>query len=33
VVDLPGTPVRYVRITQTAAAPQWWTVADLRLYS
>ena len=23
---------RYVRIVQTGTAPQWWSVADLRLY-
>ncbi len=32
-VDLPGAPDRYVRITQIGTAPQWWTVADLRLYT
>jgi glucosylceramidase len=31
-IGLPGDPVRYLRITQTAAAPQWWSVADLRVY-
>jgi glucosylceramidase len=31
-VDLPATRARYVRIVQTGSAPQWWTVADLRLY-
>src|SRR3954447_136950 len=29
-VDLPRARARYVRITQTGTAPQWWTVADLR---
>jgi glucosylceramidase len=31
-IDLPPTRARYVRIVQTGTAPQWWTVADLRLY-
>jgi glucosylceramidase len=31
-IDLPRTRARYVRIVQTATAPQWWSVADLRLY-
>jgi glucosylceramidase len=31
-VDLPRARARYVRITQTASAPQWWSVADLRVY-
>jgi hypothetical protein len=22
----------YLRITQTGSAPQWWSVADLRIY-
>ena len=31
--DLRGRPVRYVRITLTAAAPaNWWSVADVRAY-
>jgi glucosylceramidase len=33
-VDLSGAPVRYVRITLTAAAPDnWWSVADVRAYT
>ncbi len=32
-VALPGDAVRYVRIMQTATAPQWWSVADLRVYA
>jgi glucosylceramidase len=31
-IDLPPTQARFVRITQTATAPQWWSVADLRIY-
>jgi glucosylceramidase len=31
-VDLRGRFVRYVRITLTAAAPGWWSVADVRAY-
>ncbi len=30
--DLRGRPVRYVRITLTAAADSWWSVADVRAY-
>ena len=32
-IALAGDPVRYLRIVQTAAAPQWWSVADLRVYA
>jgi len=32
-VGLPGDTVRYLRIMQTATAPQWWSVADLRVYA
>jgi glucosylceramidase len=31
-IDIPATRARYVRVTQTATAPQWWSVADLRIY-
>lgn len=32
-VDLPrGTTARYVRVTQTGTAGNWWSVADIRLY-
>jgi glucosylceramidase len=31
-VDLHGAPVRYVRMTLTAAAGSWWSVADVRAY-
>jgi glucosylceramidase len=31
-IDLQATRARYVRIVQTATAPQWWSVADLRFY-
>jgi glucosylceramidase len=32
-VDLPGSPVRYVRLTLTTADPSdWWSVADVRAY-
>lgn len=32
VIDLPATTSRYIRVTQTSSAGQWWTVADLRVY-
>jgi glucosylceramidase len=32
-VALSGHPVRYVRLTLTAAAPNWWSVADVRAYT
>ncbi|HKF31484.1 MAG TPA: glycoside hydrolase family 30 beta sandwich domain-containing protein [Jatrophihabitantaceae bacterium] len=31
-VDLRGAPVRYIRVTLTAAAGNWWSVADVRAY-
>ena len=31
-IDFPPTAARYVRVTTTASAPQWWSVADLRVY-
>jgi glucosylceramidase len=31
-IDFPPTTARYVRVTTTASAPQWWSVADLRVY-
>jgi glucosylceramidase len=31
-VALSGAPVRYVRITLTAASGSWWSVADVRAY-
>jgi glucosylceramidase len=31
-IALTGDPSRYLRIVQTASAPQWWSVADLRVY-
>ncbi|MFI5893055.1 discoidin domain-containing protein [Actinoplanes sp. NPDC051513] len=30
--DLRGHPVRYVRLTLTAASGSWWSVADVRAY-
>ena len=30
--DLPALHSRYLRVTQTSTAAQWWTVADLRVY-
>jgi glucosylceramidase len=30
--DLSGAPVRYVRMTLTASAGSWWSVADVRAY-
>jgi glucosylceramidase len=32
IADLGGAPVRYVRVTLTAAASNWWSVADIRGY-
>jgi len=33
-VNVAGSPVRYVRITVTTAAPNnWWSVADIRAYT
>jgi glucosylceramidase len=32
-VALRGAPVRYVRITLTAASGNWWSVADVRAYT
>jgi glucosylceramidase len=31
-VDVPRTKARYLRITSTASAANWWSIADLRLY-
>src|SRR3954453_9805361 len=31
-IDFPATRARFARIALTAAAPQWWSVADLRVY-
>lgn len=31
-IDVPGTAARFLRVVQTATAPQWWSVADLRVY-
>ncbi len=32
---LPGAaqPARFLRVTSTAAAGTWWSIADLRLYA
>lgn len=32
-VPLNGHPVRYVRVTLTAASASWWSVADVRAYT
>jgi glucosylceramidase len=32
VIDVGATRARFVRVVQTGSAPQWWSVADLRLY-
>ena len=32
-VALDGSPVRYVRMTLTAASASWWSVADIRAYA
>ena len=31
-VAVPRTKARYLRVTSTAAAGNWWSIADLRLY-
>jgi glucosylceramidase len=31
-IDLPPTRARYIRITQTGTAGNWWSLADLRIY-
>jgi glucosylceramidase len=31
-IDIKATEARVLRIVQTATAPQWWSVADLRVY-
>jgi glucosylceramidase len=31
-IDIRPTRARWLRVTQTGSAPQWWTVADLRVY-
>ena len=31
-IDIPATAARYLRVVQTETAPQWWSVADLRVY-
>jgi hypothetical protein len=31
-IDIPATEARFLRVALTAAAPQWWSVADLRVY-
>jgi glucosylceramidase len=31
-IDFPATRARFARIALTAAAPSWWSVADLRAY-
>jgi glucosylceramidase len=31
-ISLDGRPVRYVRVTLTAASGSWWSVADVRAY-
>ena len=32
VADLTGAPIRYIRLTLTAASGSWWSVADVRAY-
>ena len=32
-IDLAGGPVRFVRVTLTAASGSWWSVADVRAYA
>jgi glucosylceramidase len=31
-IDIPATEARFLRVVQTATAPQWWSVADIRIY-
>ena len=31
-IDILATKTRFLRVVQTATAPQWWSVADLRVY-
>jgi glucosylceramidase len=31
-IDIDATEARFLRVVQTATAPQWWSVADLRVY-
>jgi glucosylceramidase len=31
-IDIPATAARFLRVVQTATAPQWWSVAELRVY-
>jgi glucosylceramidase len=31
-VDVPRTRARFLRVTSTAAAGNWWSIADIRLY-
>ncbi|MFG1603415.1 discoidin domain-containing protein [Actinoplanes sp. NPDC049265] len=31
-IDVPRTKARWLRVTTTASAPNWWSVADVRLY-
>jgi glucosylceramidase len=32
-IDLPHTKARYLRVTSTGTAGNWWSIADLRLYN
>lgn len=31
-IDIQATEARFLRVAQTATAPQWWSVADIRVY-
>ena len=31
-IDIAATGARFLRVVQTATAPQWWSIADLRVY-
>jgi hypothetical protein len=31
-IDIRATEARFLCVVQTATAPQWWSVADLRVY-
>jgi hypothetical protein len=31
-IDIAAAGARFLRVVQTATAPQWWSIADLRVY-
>ncbi|VAW09383.1 hypothetical protein MNBD_ACTINO02-1445, partial [hydrothermal vent metagenome] len=32
-ISFDGVTARYVRITQTGIAPEWWTIGELNIYA